>query len=67
MFDMIDTGLSYERELVICSYLQDFSEGKRGSLEIICDIAHIAFLLCGAELQMCVEEIFVQFVSAVYL
>ena len=50
MFDIVDTALSYERELVVCSFLQDFSKGKGSSLQLIYN-AHTAFLLCGAERQ----------------
>ena len=51
MFDIIvDTAFSYERELIVCSFLQDFSKGKGSSLQLICN-AHTAFLLCGAEMN----------------
>ena len=49
MFNMVDTALSYERELIVCSFLQDFSTGKGSSLQLICN-AHTAFLLCGADI-----------------
>ena len=45
MFDIVDTAFSYERELIVCSFLQDFSKGKGSSLQLICN-AHTAFLLC---------------------
>ena len=51
MFDIVDTALSYERELTVCSFLQDFSKGKGNSLQLICN-AHTAFLLCGAEMTV---------------
>ena len=49
LYDIIDTAFSYERELTVCSFLQDFSNGKGSNLQLICN-AHTAFLLCGAEL-----------------
>ena len=47
MLDIVDrpTTISYERELIICSFLLDFSKGKGSSLQLICN-AHTAFLLC---------------------
>ena len=50
MFDIVDTTFSYERELIVYSFLQDFSTGKGSSLKLNCN-AHTAFLLCGAELS----------------
>ena len=50
MFDIVDTAFSYERELIVCSFLQDFSKGKGSSPQLICN-AHTVFLLCGAELS----------------
>ena len=32
MSDIVDTAFSYERELIICTFLQDFSTGKGSSL-----------------------------------
>ena len=49
MFDIVDTAFSYERELITCSFLQDFSKGKGSSLQLICN-THTAFLFCGSEL-----------------
>ena len=49
MLDIIDTAFGYEREVIVCSFLQDFSKGKGSSLHLICN-AHIAFLLCGANI-----------------
>ena len=51
MFDIVDTAISYERELVVCSFLHDFSKGKGSSLQLIF-YAHTAFLLRGAVLLM---------------
>ena len=48
MFDIVDTAFSYERELIVCSFLQDFSKGKGSSLRLICN-AHTAFLLGGGQ------------------
>ena len=48
MFDIENAALSYERELIVCSFLQDFSKGKGSSLQLICN-AHTAFLPCEAE------------------
>ena len=31
MFDMVDTAFSYEKEWIICSFLQEFSNGKGSS------------------------------------
>ena len=45
MFDIVNTASSYERE-VICSFLQDFFQRKRSSLQLICK-AHSALLLVG--------------------
>ena len=50
MFDIVDSAFSYERELIVCSFLQDFSKGKGSSLQLICN-AHTVFLLCDAELE----------------
>ena len=50
MFDVVDTTFSYERELIFCSFLQDFSKGKGSSLQLICN-THTAYLLCGADSQ----------------
>ena len=44
MFDIVDTALSYERELIVCSFLQGFSRGKGSSLQLICN-AHTAFFI----------------------
>ena len=35
MFDMTDTAFSYEREFIVCSFLQDFSEGIGSSLQLM--------------------------------
>ena len=40
MFDIVDTAFNYGKELIVCSFLQDFSEEKGSSLQ---------FLLCGVE------------------
>ena len=48
MFHIVDAALSYERELIVCSFLQNFSMGKGSSLQIICN-AHTAFLHFRAE------------------
>ena len=47
MFDIVDTTFNYERELTVCSFLHDFSEGIGSSLWWICN-ADTTFLL-GAE------------------
>ena len=52
MFDRADTAVSYKRELIVCSFLQDFFKGKGSSLHLICN-AYTAFLLCEAELICC--------------
>ena len=43
--DIVDTAFSYERELIVCSFLPDFSMGKGSSFQLMCN-AHTAFLLC---------------------
>ena len=48
MFDIVDTAFSYEMGLIVSSFLQDFSERKGSSLQLIC-YAHTVFLYCGAE------------------
>ena len=50
MFDIVDTAHSYAKELTVCSFLRDLSEGKGSSLQLIGN-AHTAFLLCGTELS----------------
>ena len=50
MFDKVDTALSYETELIVYSFLQDFSKEKGSNLQLSCN-AHTAFLLCGADLM----------------
>ena len=47
MFDIVDTAFNYERELIIYTFLQDFSKGKGSTLQLIYN-EHTAFLLCGA-------------------
>ena len=42
-------SFGYERELIVCSFLQDFCKGKGSNLQLICN-AHTSFLLCGAAL-----------------
>ena len=37
IFDIVDTAFSYERELLFCSFLQDFSKGKGSSLQLTCN------------------------------
>ena len=49
IFDKVHTAFSYKRELIVYSCLQDFSKGKGSSLQLIYN-AHIAFLLCGADI-----------------
>ena len=48
MFDIVDAVVNYERELIVCSVLKDFSEGS--SLKLIFN-AYTAFLLRGAEIS----------------
>ena len=47
MFDIVDTAFSYEKELIVYSFLQDFPKGKGSSFSLICNV-HTALLLCGA-------------------
>ena len=47
-YDIVDTAFSYEIELIVCSFLPDYSKGKGSSVQLICN-AHASFLLCGAE------------------
>ena len=35
MFDKVNTAFSYERELIVCSFLRDFSKGKE-SVYLVC-------------------------------
>ena len=49
MFDVVDTAFNYERELIFCLFLQDFSKGKGSSLQLIYN-AHTAFLLRWADI-----------------
>ena len=51
MFDIVDTVFSYERELIVCSFLQDISKEKGSSLQLVCN-AHTALLLCGAVITL---------------
>ena len=53
-FDIVDTAFNYETELVVRSFLQDFGKGKGSSLQLICN-AHTVFLLCGAEIEKCID------------
>ena len=46
MFDRVDTAFSYERELIACSFLHDFSKAIGSSLQLLCN-AHTTFLRCG--------------------
>ena len=46
MFDIVYIAFIYERELIVCSILQNFSKGKGSSLQVIYN-AHTAFLLGG--------------------
>ena len=49
MFDIVDTVFSFERKLIVCSFLQKFLQRKESILHLICN-AHVAFLLCGADI-----------------
>ena len=55
MSDIVDTAFSYDRKLIVCSFLQDISMGKGSSLQLIFNTL-TAFLLCGAELQGCIKR-----------
>ena len=48
MFDIVDTVFSYEGELIVCSFLQDFSKGKGSTLQLIYN-AHTVVVLHGAD------------------
>ena len=48
MIDIVDAAFSYERELIVCSFLQISSKVKRSHLYFIW-YADTAFLLGGAE------------------
>ena len=56
MFDIVDTSLSYERALTICSLLKDFSKGKGSSLQLNCN-AHTAFCLCRGRTAQCIYSL----------
>ena len=62
MLDIVDTALGYEKELIVCSILQDFSKGKGSSLQLIYN-AHTAFLLRGAEMRTNDYTLLFQFMS----
>ena len=49
-FDIVDTAFSCERELIVCSFPQDFFKGKGSRLQLIFN-EHTAFLLCGAAVR----------------
>ena len=51
MFDVVDTAISYKRELVVCSFLWDSAKGKGCTLQLTCK-AHTALLLCGADIPL---------------
>ena len=57
MFGIIDTALSYERELIICTFLQDFSKGKGSSLPLTCNTTYCVFTLWGRTFDMFLKEI----------
>ena len=57
MFDIINTVLRSERELIISSFLQDFSKGKGSSFQLFCS-AHTAFLLCGGRPRLLTVVLF---------
>ena len=46
-FDIVDTAFSCERELMVCSFLQDFSKGKGSSLRLICNANTAFFYFVG--------------------
>ena len=52
MFDKVDTAFGDERDLFICSFLQDISKEKGSSLQLLCN-THTAFLLCGGAMRYC--------------
>ena len=43
VFDIVDTAFSSERELIVCSFLQDFSMEKGSSLQLICKMNILRF------------------------
>ena len=49
MLCIVDTALSYERELIVWLFQQDFSKGKGSNLQLICG-AHTSFSLFGADM-----------------
>ena len=59
MFDMVDTAFSYEREMIVSSFLLDFSKRKGSSLQLICN-AHTEFLLWGSEIDMIGSKLYVE-------
>ena len=50
MFDIVDAAFSYKRELIVCSFVQDFSKGKGSSLPLICN-AHTAFFTLWSRIR----------------
>ena len=53
-FDIVDTAFSYERELIICTFLQNFS-GKESNLQLILN-AHTAFLPLWGRLDLVLKK-----------
>ena len=51
-YDIVHTAVSYESELIVCSFLQDFYKGKGSSLQLICN-AHTVFSIYGADFERC--------------
>ena len=47
MVNIVHTAFSYERELIICLFLQDFSKGKGSSVQLICNAHNCVFTLYG--------------------
>ena len=35
MFDIVDTAFKYERELIVCWFLEDFFKEKESSLQLL--------------------------------
>ena len=52
---MFDTAFSYERALIVCSFVQDFYKGKGNNLQFIYD-AHIAFLFWWADIMAIMQH-----------
>ena len=52
MFDIVDTAFSYEREVIVCSFPQDFSKVNGSSLQLICNMHILHFYFVGQNVMI---------------